>query len=645
MTAAATIATATAATATTAASTSAAATAKDHNRKGNTIMITTAQTIPLGKLSAWSGNVRKTDALGGIDELAASIAAHGLLQPLIVRAGKKGDYSVVAGRRRLAALRQLAEADRLGPDAVIDCHVISGDADATEISLVENTLREQMHPADQFEAFRKLVDRGLKVEDIAARFGVTRNVVEKRLRLARVSAAVLAAYRQGKLDLEQVMAFAVSDDHKAQEKCLKAMRSDCSPSSIRDHLTSDEIAASGKIARFVTLKAYENAGGKVRRDLFADGDDGIFILDPGLLHDLAFAKLQRAASKIAAEGWKWTEVRLERNWSEWNDCTRAHPEPAPLDAKAARELAALEAEHEKLEAEWHANEDDGAEYPERLRELSDLIHEIESGRADVFTAETMATAGAVVSVGHNGKCEISRGYILPADRPKKAAPKKTANDDGATTANAADNAVTLSKLLLENLALHKSAALTAELMQRPAVALAYLVHAIAADVFSMHGRSCIGISIAQEHFEGIAGSASWTAIEASRETWGGAIPGRADAFLDWCLTQDQSVLLDLLAFCTALCVDVTRGCHEHLEATLKLDMAKWFTPTADNYFGKITKAGILEALAAGKGAIAPAWNTAKKSDLAAIAERELSKSGWLPEVLRSPAVETQEDGS
>jgi ParB family chromosome partitioning protein len=77
--------------------------------------------------------------------------------------------------------------------------------------------------------------------------------------------------------------------------------------------------------------------------------------------------------------------------------------------------------------------------------------------------------------------------------------------------------------------------------------------------------------------------------------------------------------------------------HDHIEATLKLDMAKWFTPTADNYFGKISKAGILEALFADKGAVAPAWNTAKKSDLAAIAERELATSGWLPEALKPAA--------
>src|ERR1035437_4900337 len=53
-----------------------------------------------------------------------------------------------------------------------------------------------------------------------------------------------------------------------------------------------------------------------------------------------------------------------------------------------------------------------------------------------------------------------------------------------------------------------------------------------------------------------------------------------------------------------------------------------------NYFGGITRTGILTAVAAVENAIAPAWNNAKKSGLAAMVERKIAKSGWLPEVLR-----------
>ena len=84
-----------------------------------------------------------------------------------------------------------------------------------EISLAENEIRHAMHPADQFDAFKALADSGSSENYIAARFGVTPLFVRQRLKLANVSAKIIAAYRKGDLDLECVMAFAVTDDHRA----------------------------------------------------------------------------------------------------------------------------------------------------------------------------------------------------------------------------------------------------------------------------------------------------------------------------------------------------------------------------------------------------------------------------------------------
>ena len=348
--------------------------------------MTDSTSIPLNKLAAWDGNVRKTaGADTALAELAASISAHGLLQSLVVRKGKKGTYAVVAGGRRLQALQQLSESGRIEADYAVPCQVIADDADGTEISLAENAVREQMHPADQLDAFRDLSDKGMPAADIAARFGVTDKVVEKRLKLARVSPVIIAAYRAGKLDLEQVMAFAISDDHKAQDKVLKALRNiGDNPRSIRRALTDGEIPASHKAVKFVTLKAYEKAGGQVRRDLFAEDDEGVFILDQELLQSLAIAKLEKTADGLRKEGWKWVEIRLEQDHSEWSNCARMHPELAPLAPKLAKELAALELEHDTLEAAWDANGDPDAEYPQRLREISDRIDEINEGREDVW---------------------------------------------------------------------------------------------------------------------------------------------------------------------------------------------------------------------------------------------------------------------
>lgn len=124
--------------------------------------MTDTLTIPLDKLTLWRGNVRRTGAQDGIQELAASIAAHGLLQSLVVRKGKRGKYEIVAGQRRYLALKYLAESKVLAADEPVPCILATGTVDATELSLAENVVRAPMHPADQFEAFRALADDGAR---------------------------------------------------------------------------------------------------------------------------------------------------------------------------------------------------------------------------------------------------------------------------------------------------------------------------------------------------------------------------------------------------------------------------------------------------------------------------------------------------
>ena len=135
-------------------------------------------------------NARKTPAEGAaFAQLKASIAAHGLLENLLVRPQPpKADgeirYEVIAGGRRLAALQALADEGAIAPDRPVPCHVVTNQDNAAELSLVENTVRTAMHPADQVEAFARIARDGGTVAEIAARFGVSERTVEHRLRLA-----------------------------------------------------------------------------------------------------------------------------------------------------------------------------------------------------------------------------------------------------------------------------------------------------------------------------------------------------------------------------------------------------------------------------------------------------------------------------
>ena len=136
---------------------------------------------------------RKTGIADCIDELAASIAAHGLLQSLVVRKTSRGKFPVIAGQRRHLALSLLADRGSIPADMPVACKLLSKKADAAEISLAENVVRVPMHPADQFETFRSLIDNGADGADLAARFGVTESLVAKRMKLGRVSPVLLAA--------------------------------------------------------------------------------------------------------------------------------------------------------------------------------------------------------------------------------------------------------------------------------------------------------------------------------------------------------------------------------------------------------------------------------------------------------------------
>jgi len=151
--------------------------------------MTIEQIIPLNHLVYSKANVRRTGKNEGIGELAASIAAHGLRQNLNVKPSDDGEhFEVVAGGRRLRAMKQLVKDKKLKKDVPVNCLVLEEGEDPEEISLVENAMRTAMHPDDQFEAFRGLIeDKGLSIEEVAARFGVTPSVVKQRLKLANVS--------------------------------------------------------------------------------------------------------------------------------------------------------------------------------------------------------------------------------------------------------------------------------------------------------------------------------------------------------------------------------------------------------------------------------------------------------------------------
>jgi ParB family chromosome partitioning protein len=128
-----------------------------------------------------------------LETLAASITAHGILQPILVVETIDG-YQLVAGERRLRAA-QLAGLDRI-PAIVRQL----ADRDQLELALVENLQREDLGPLEEAHAFRSLIDEfGLSQEDIAARVGRARSTIANTLRLLDLDERVQASLVDGSI--------------------------------------------------------------------------------------------------------------------------------------------------------------------------------------------------------------------------------------------------------------------------------------------------------------------------------------------------------------------------------------------------------------------------------------------------------------
>src|SRR5882724_12673267 len=405
--------------------------------------------FPLSKLKKSPKNARKTPhSEAAIEAYAASIAAKGILQNLVVEPELDADgtatgfYFVTIGEgRRLAQLLRVQRKE-IKKTEPIRC-VIDTANDPHEISLDENVTRENMHPADQFEAFKKLAEeRNLGAEEIAARFGVTPHVVRQRLRLGAVSPKLMQIYRNGDLALDQLMAFVITEDHARQEAAYERLSHNRDASTIRRLLTETNVAATDRRAIFVGAEAYIEVGGTILRDLFTE-DRGGYFEDVALLDMLVVAKLGREANALMeTEGWKWAQAFLDYPHS--HGLRRTYPQAVELAAEDQAALGAARGEFDSLTAQHESAEELPDEVDARFGELEAEIERLEAKRLAYDPAD-IARCGAFVILNHDGTVRIERGFVRAED--EKPEPEAHAgsgereggyiDEDGGTVSNGA----------------------------------------------------------------------------------------------------------------------------------------------------------------------------------------------------------------
>ncbi|WP_430244304.1 ParB/RepB/Spo0J family partition protein [Neorhizobium sp. DAR64861/K0K2] len=645
--------------------------------------------IPLDKLKKSPRNARKTPhSEAHIEALAASIAAKGMLQNLVVEpetdeaGGPTGFYLVTVGEgRRLAHLLRVKR-KQIRKSEHVRC-VLDTANDPQEISLDENVTREAMHPADQFEAFRELAEhRGWGAEEIAARFGVTAHVVKQRMRLGAVNPKLMQVYRDGDLTLDQLMAFAVTDDHARQEQVYAGLGYNREPWTIRRDLTRTHVQANDRKAIFVGPEVYTETGGTIIRDLFTE-DRGGYYDDPALLDQLVIAKLEGIAVDLReAEGWKWVEAFID--FPHAHGMRRIYPQTVELSEADEVTYAAAKREFDDLTAEWENTDDDlPPDVDERFAELEAEIERIDAMR-EGHDPDDISRGGVFVTLNHDGTARIERGFIRPEDEKPEPEQLDAAgiidgvrvNADGEVIENhqrdgegdhisslapqeedAGDAGQPLTDLLTRDLTAHRTLGLRLALGEQPDIALIAVTHALAAQTFYRSvDANALEIRPTSPHLgghaDGIEDTAAAKTLADRHSGWAADMPQDVGELWDFIAGLYHVSIMALFAHCASLTVNALKlpweqrpraqRTADELATALVLDMNQQWTPTVRTYFGRVTKAHILAAVREAVGDEAADRIAAmKKQPMAEAAEQLLVGTGWLPPLLRTERTASQ----
>ena len=345
----------------------------------------------------------------------------------------------------------------------------------------------------------------------------------------------------------------------------------------------------------------------------------------------------------------------------------------------------MRTELDRLEAQYADADELPDKIDQRLGEIETALAAFEE-RPVVYDPAEVARAGVFVSIDAEGNLRIERGYVRREDEPSAEPVDSDGGDAPAATAPAAtiqravitvgtngysepedegeedDGIKPLSERLITELTAHRTLALRDALANDPGVAFAAVLHALCLGAFyRMSSGTCLEISAKSASFStqapGLADSASARAIEARHQQWAQQLPKDEDDLWAGLVAFDGDSQAALFAHCASLSVNAVhepwnrspgRLAHaDTLARAVNLNMAAaGWSPTVDNYLGRVPKARILDAVREAKGeASAQLIDHLKKPEMAKEAERLLADTGWLPEPLRATDAQvTEVDG-
>lgn len=589
---------------------------------------------------------------------AASIKALGILHNLIVVENDDGTLGVVCGNGRRRGTGLLVEQGVIGADEpFIPYKIIPKDL-ARAASLAEDS-HKAMHPAEQIIGFRAMAAEGSTPAQIGDLFGFSPRHVQRILSLANLAPELLEELTHDRITLELCQVMTLEHDQRRQLEIWNTARATFGSgmpyvSWLKSQISNIKMRMDSALFRFVGEEAYLAAGGIIDRDLFSDEGEGFAdrLLTERLLREKLAAEAERLKQE---EGWAWCDSRMDelREDAEWR-----LPEPE-LTAEEEAEIQKLLDQIEVCETEDDENS------------LQQQIEDIEEAAVTrLFTPEFKAAHGVVVSF-ECGSYNVQRGVNhvgTTEDRGSDAA----GTEQSSTTTTEKKGVITMTppaipadaypEKLVRAMSSERTLAVQAALAVRPEVALALLTWTLCREVFgeryvraqapldiNLHSHSW---SLKSDAPSGDTG-AGWRAMQTMKATLLAALPSSWEKDFSSMLSLPVEQLHALLGYCVASGIDGVQGREysrtkssklDNLEASLGFDLRDWWQPGAENYFSRISKDQIGDALAdAGCEDRAREALKLKKADAALLAEKTVAETRWIPGWMKRPEPAAQQD--
>ncbi|MBA3881031.1 MAG: chromosome partitioning protein ParB, partial [Sphingobium sp.] len=478
---------------------------------------------------------------------------------------------------------------------------------------------------------------------------------------------VFEALASGQITLDIAKAFGATSDQDIQTRVFEQVSSAYyapNPDSVRRMVLSGTVRGSDPRARLVGRDAYIAAGGRIERELF-DDDDSESWVDVALLESLAAAKMEEQAKTIAAEqGLAWVKPTLDPYASHdlVEGLVRLPAEPAPLTEAEVARLDELDAEYDQhaaiLEDEDSA-EDAMAAAEAAIEAIERECQDIRA-RPPVLAPELKAEAGMVLVLSRDGTPVLQP--VFYGERQVEAANTDGGSDVIPGEEGSDQRRATLSRRLVDELAMQRRDVLALHVASDPGLALDIMVFTLAdTDTHDWRARAATTLRAPVPAgpiagFEAKDAPASIALAELRSgldESWRGgadvtsrfdlyrALPDEARAaWLGYVVARSLEASLNMTG-------ERQLPFQDHLGRLIGIDMAQWWRPTAANYFDRVSKQVILDALTdVGGLELSSRFASVKKGDLAMSAERVFAGTyitevevrekalAWVPEVMR-----------